>query len=113
MPENYKKDLLLKLVENYRKSKKDRGAEKINRRTQIKPSALYREYSKPNGDPDKIAAINEAAEYYREKGFIFYEQKKYSTEISVIYLNDEKITEAEAYLAEQFQYVSKDTKFRN
>lgn len=112
MPENYKKDLLLKLVENYRKSKKDRGAEKINRRTQIKPSALYREYSKPNGDPDKIAAINEAAEYYREKGFIFYEQKKYSTEISVIYLNDEKITEAEAYLAEQFQYVSKDTKLK-
>ncbi len=92
MPENYKNDLRPKLVENYRKSKKDRGAEKINRRTQIKPSALYREYSKRNGDPDKIAAINEAAEYYREKGFIFYEQKKYSTEISVIYLNDEKIT---------------------
>lgn len=110
MPENYKKDLLLKLVENYRKSKKDRGAEKINRRTQIKPSALYREYSKPNGDLDKIAAINETAEYYREKGFIFYEQKKYSTEIAVIYLNDDKITEAEEYLAEHFQYVSKDTK---
>lgn len=113
MLEEYKKQMLLKLVEKYRKSVKDSGNDKIHRRTQIKPSALYRDYSKLNADPDKIEAINEAAEFYREKGFVFYELEKYSTEISLIYLNDELIDAAEEYLEAHFQYISKDTKLKS
>ena len=37
----YEEKILTYLVENYRKSKKDSGQNKINRRTQVKPEKFY------------------------------------------------------------------------
>lgn len=107
---DYEEKMLLLLVEKYRKSKKDNGIGRINRRTQIKPTELYRGYSRNDGDLEQINAINEIAGKYQEKGFLTYEMKKFSNEISSIYLVDEKVEEAECYLTEHYQYTSKHEK---
>ena len=79
---NYEEKMLLLLVEKYRKSKKDSGTGRINRRTQIKPMELYRGYNRNDGDLEQINAINETAGKYREKGFLTFEMRKFSNEIS-------------------------------
>ena len=107
---NFKEKMLVLLVEKYRKSKKDSGTGRINRRTQIKPTELYKSYDRNDGDLELINAINEIADNYREKGYLTYEKKKFSNEISAIYLLDEKVEDAEAYLTEHYQYESKHEK---
>ena len=109
---DYEEKMLLLLVEKYRKSKKDSGTGRINRRTQIKPMELYRGYNRNDGDLEQINAINETADKYREKGFLTFEMKKFSNEISSIYLVDEKVEEAERYLTEHYQYESKHEKMK-
>ena len=109
---NFEEKMLVSLVEKYRKSKKDSGVGRINRRTQIKPTELYKGYDRNDGDLDLINAINEIADNYREKGYLTYEKKKFSNEISVIYLLDEKVVDAERYLTEHYQYESKYEKMR-
>ena len=109
---NYEEKMLLLLVEKYRKSKKDSGTGRINRRTQIKPMELYRGYNRNDGDLEQINAINETAGKYREKGFLTFEMRKFSNEISSIYLVDDKVEEAERYLTERYQYVSKHEKMK-
>lgn len=42
---NYEEKILTYLVDNYRKSKKDSGDNKTNRRTQVKPEKLYKKYN--------------------------------------------------------------------
>ena len=64
---DYEEKMLLLLVEKYRKSKKDSGTGRINRRTQIKPIELYRGYNRNDGDLEKINDINENVSKYREK----------------------------------------------
>mgnify|MGYP003295713481 CR=1 FL=1 len=51
----YEEKILLYLVENYRKSKKDSGANKTNRRTQVKPEKLYKKYNANDGDFEEIS----------------------------------------------------------
>ena len=108
----YKKRMLLLLVEKYRRSKKDSGTERIHRWTKIKPTDLYKDYQKNNADLTQISEINETARYYREKGFITFKQNKYSNEIENIYLVDEQVDAAEQYLVEHFAYESKAEKIR-
>ena len=103
---DYEEKMLLLLVEKYRKSKKDSGTGRINRRTQIKPIELYRGYNRNDGDLEQINAINETASKYREKGFLTFEMKKFSNEISSIYLVDEKVEEAERYLTRSEEHTS-------
>lgn len=109
---NFEEKMLVLLVEKYRKSKKDSGTGRINRRTQIKPTELYKSYDRNDGDLELINAINEIADNYRDKGYLTYEKKKFSNEISAIYLLDEKVEDAEAYLTEHYQYESKHEKMR-
>lgn len=109
---NYEEKMLVLLVEKYRKSKKDRGTGRINRRTQIKPTMLYKGYDRNDGDLEQINAINEIAATYQKKGYLTYEKHKFSNEISVIYLIDEKVEEIEEFLAEHYQYESKHQKMK-
>lgn len=104
---NYEEKMLVLLVENYRKSKKDNGTNKIARRTQIDPVKLYKKYRKNDGDLDQIEALNQAAEYCRDKGFLTFEVNGFSNEILKLYLVDEKVTEIEKYLSENYHYESK------
>lgn len=107
---DYVEKLLILLVENYRKSRKDRGTNTIVRRTQISPEKLYRNYKKNDADLGLIEAVNYAVEKCYEKGFLTFEMNGFSNEISKIYLVDEKITEAEQYLTDKYQYESKHAK---
>lgn len=109
---NYEEKMLMTLVEQYRKSKKDSGTGVINRRTQIKPTKLYVGYYRNDGDLDDINGINETAERLQEKGFLTYEMKGFSNEIATIYLVDAKVEDAEQYLAEKYGYESKHEKMK-
>ena len=105
---NYEEKILKYLVDNYRKSKKDSGDNKINRRTLVKPEKLYKKYNTIDGDYEEISMLNQAVECLSNLGFICCEKETFGTQILCIYLVDEYIQEAEQYLAERCGYVSKD-----
>ena len=64
---NYEEKMLAALADKYRKSKKDQGTNVIARRTKISPSLLYKQYSRNDGDPEEIQAVNQAAARCQEK----------------------------------------------
>lgn len=107
---NYEEKILIYLVENYRKSKKDLGDNKTNRRTQVKPEKIYKKYNANNGDFEEISALNQAVQQLIKKGFISVEIETFGTQIQRIYFVDNMIQEAEKYLENHYGYLSKDTK---
>ena len=62
--------MLAALADAYRKSKKDSGTNRINRRTGLKPEKLYPQYRQNSGEPAEISAFNTAAEDCRKMGFV-------------------------------------------
>lgn len=108
----YEEKILTYLVENYRKSKKDSGNNKTNRRTQLRPEKLYKKYNDNDGDFDEIHHINQAVEHLSQEGFVAGEKEIFGTQLQCIYLKDEKITDIEQYLADKFGFVSKDVKIK-
>ena len=109
---DYEEKVLTLLVEKYRKSKKDSGTGVIHRRTQIKPTEVYKGYDRNDAEPELINKVNEVVGRCGERGFLTYETKKFSNEISAIYLVDEKLTEVESYLVDCYQYESKPVKMK-
>lgn len=107
---NYEEKILTYLVDKYRKSKKDSGDNKTNRRTQVKPEKLYKKYNANDGDFEEISKFNQAAECLCKLGFVRSVKETFGTQIQSIFLVDECIQEAEKYLAEKCGYVSKDMK---
>ncbi len=105
---NYEEKILTYLVDNYRKSKKDSGDNRTNRRTRVKPEKLYKKYNANDGDFEEISRLNQAAESLSKLGFIRSVKETFGTQIQCIFLVDECIQEAEQYLAEKCGYVSKD-----
>lgn len=105
---NYEERILTYLVENYRKSKKDSGNNKNNRRTQVKPEKIYRKYNANDGDFDEISKINNTVGKLGEMGYVTCIREKFGTQIQCIYLVDEKIEEIERYLGKKYGFVSKD-----
>ena len=95
-------------MDNYRKSKKDSGDNKNNRRTQVKPEKLYKKYNANDGDFEEISKFNQAVERLSKLGFIHSVKEIFGTQIQCVFLVDECIQEAEQYLAESCGYVSKD-----
>ncbi len=112
MDYGYEKKLLVGLVEGYRKSKKDTGENRTNRRTKLKPEKLYNKYHSNDGDYEKISAINDTVQKLEDKGFIVSEGESFGMDLTRIYLVDDKVNEIEEYLAKQYGYVSKDTKLQ-
>lgn len=55
---NYEEKMLEILVDKYRRSKKDKGTNVIERRTKLNPSQLYKNYSRNDGDMAQIEAVN-------------------------------------------------------
>lgn len=104
----YEEKILTLLVENYRKSKKDSGENKTNRRTQIKPEKLYKKYNANDGEYDEIIKLNQAVDFLVTRGFLTKITERFGTQIQCIYLVDEKLPEIETFLAEKYNYVSKD-----
>lgn len=108
----YEEKLLTYLVENYRKSKKDSGDNKTNRRTQVKPEKLYKKYNANDGDFEEISKLNQTVEYLSELGFVNSMIETFGTQIQCIYLVDERINDIEQYLADKYGYVSKDLQLK-
>lgn len=104
----YEEKILNYLVDNYRKSKKDSGDNKINRRTQVKPEKLYKKYNANDGDFEEISKFNQAVECLSKLGFVNSTRETFGTQIQCIYLVDEHIKDAEQYLTSRYGYVSKD-----
>lgn len=104
----YEEKILTYLVDNYRKSKKDSGDNKINRRTQVKPEKLYKKYNANDGDFEEISKFNRAVESLSKLGFIISVKENFGTQIQCIYLVDERIQDVEQYLTNRYGYVSKD-----
>ena len=104
----YEKEILTDLAEHYRRSKKDSGDNKTNRRTQAKPERFYKKYRANDGDFEEISKLNQAVEDLTKAGFIYSEKETFGTQIQCIYLVDEKIRDVERYLADKYGYVSKD-----
>ena len=106
----YEEKILTCLVENYRKSKKDAGKNKTNRRTQVKPEKLYRKYRANDGDFEEISKLNQAAEELSKKGFVTRETETFGTQLQCICLIDERVQDIERYLTDKYGYTSKDRK---
>lgn len=109
---DYEKEILNKLVNAYRSSKKDTGENVNKRRTQIKPEKIYRGYHDNDGDYKKISDINTSVKVLEDKGYISCSREYFGTEIQVIYLIDEKLPEIETYLSEKYGIVSKGDKLK-
>lgn len=105
---DYEEKILTYLVDNYRKSKKDSGNNKTNRRTQVKPEKFYKKYYANDGDFEEISKFNQAVDHLSELGFVSSEKETFGTQVQCIFLVDECIQEAEQYLIEKCGYVSKD-----
>lgn len=106
----YEKKLLTSLVEGYRKSKKDTGDNRTNRRTKLKPEKLYNRYHSNDGDFEKIVSINDTVQNLRNRGYVTAEYESFGTDLAAIFLVDDKINEIEKYLADEYGYISKDHK---
>lgn len=112
MNNEYEKKLLILLVESYRKSKKDTGVNRTNRRTKLKPEKLYGKYHSNDGDYEKISAVNHTVQELLKKGFVTADHENFGTELDAVYLVDDKVNEIEEYLTAQYGYVSKDAKLQ-
>lgn len=108
----YKEQILKLLVEKYRKSKKDAGTNQINRKTRVKPNAVYSKYYDNDGDLERILAVNEAVRACRDMGFVTCIEDPFSYEIREVILVDGRVEEAEQYLKEQCGYESKGDRIR-
>jgi hypothetical protein len=104
----YEEKILTYLVDNYRKSKKDFGDNKTNRRTQVRPEKLYKKYNANDGDFEEISRLNQAVNELKEIGFTYNTTETFGTQIQSIYLLDERILDIEKYLSDKYGYVSKD-----
>jgi hypothetical protein len=104
----YEEKILTYLVDNYRKSKKDSGDNKTNRRTQVKPDKIYKKYNANDGDFEEISRLNQVVNELTDKGFTYSTTETFGTQIQGIYLVDERILDIEKYLSDKYGYVSKD-----
>lgn len=110
---NWEEKILVSLVNKYRRSKKDTGDNKTNRRTQVKPEKLYKKYKANDGDFDVIAAINHTVEKLYKMGFLTRDQEKFGTQLQCIYLVDEQIEQVEVYLHKKYGFIPKGMKKNN
>jgi hypothetical protein len=107
---NWEEKILVYLVDNYRRSKKDTGDNKTNRRTQVKPEKFYKKYQANDGDFDVITAINHTVAELCRIGFLTYDQEKFGTLLQCIYLVDEQIEQVEDYLHRKYAFIPKGMK---
>ncbi|OSA90554.1 UNVERIFIED_ORG: hypothetical protein B2H95_12440 [Clostridium botulinum] len=107
---NWEEKILVYLVDNYRKSKKDTGDNKTNRRTQVKPEKFYKKYQANDGDFDVITAINHTVAELCRIGFLTCDQEKFGTSLQCIYLVDEQIEQVEDYIHKKYYFISKAMK---
>lgn len=107
---NWEEKILKHLVENYRRSKKDSGDNKNNRRTQVKPEKLYKKYNANDGDFDVITAIDHTVAELCRIGYLTCDQEKFGTSLQCIYLVDELVEQVEDYLHKKYAYIPKGIK---
>ena len=106
----YEKKLIDLLIGKYRRSKKDKGTNIINRRTVCRPSEIYPRYYDNNADISKKDVIFEIVKDLKKKNMIDYEMKHLSADIEIIVLSDTAIETMEEYHREKYGVISRDEK---
>ena len=86
--QDYKKTILDGLLKKYN----NRYAKNIttNRRILLKPTEIYKEYSRNNADISKKQEIYEAVSVLAGMGFVTADYLKFSSDIEKIYLSEKK-----------------------
>ncbi len=105
---DYKEKILVKLVEKYRNSKKDKQENKINRSTSVKPKELYKSYDSNFADIDEVLQFNAAASELSDMGYVDKELEPVGTRILSLKLKEQFLPDIEEYLNKHYGYVSKD-----
>lgn len=107
---DYKKKILISLVESYRCSKKD--ISNSNKKTKLIPNKIFKNYGNSKSSYSEMEFFNKVAEELELLKFIKIKYEDYSAKIKIIYLIDEKIDEIENYLFKHYNYKSKDDKLK-
>ncbi len=103
----YKKEIIDGLLKKY----KIRYANNIttNRRIILKPTEVYKDYSKNNADILEKQEFNEAVSVLTGMDFITVDYLKFSDDIEKIYLSEEKIDAVNEYLKEEYSVIPQST----
>lgn len=103
----YKKEIIDGLLKKYN----IRYAKNIstNRRIILKPTEVYKDYSKNNADISEKQGINEAVSVLTDMGFITADYLKFSDDIEKIYLSEEKLDAIYEYLKEEYSVIPQST----
>lgn len=105
---DYVQIILVKLWKKYCTRKLKYGTQEIRRRIMLNVSEVYRDYEKYNCDMQLKTQLNEVVEELLEQGYIDAERLAYSSDITKIYLRQERIAELEARLQEQYGVTARD-----
>ena len=105
--QDYKKTILDGLLKKYN----NRYAKNIttNRRILLKPTELYKEYSRNNADISKKQGIYEAVSVLAGMGFVTADYLKFSSDIEKIYLSEEKLNAVYEYLKDEYGVIPQST----
>lgn len=105
------KDYIKVILDELLKKYNNRYAKNIitNRRIILKPTELYKEYTKNNADISEKQGINEAVSILVGMGVITVDYLKFSDDIEKIYLLEEHIEAIYEYLKDEYGVVPQST----
>lgn len=105
------KDYRKAIIDGLLKKYNNRHAKNIvtNRRIILKPTEIYKNYTKNNADVLKKQFINDAISELSDKCFITVEYLKFSQDIEKIYLCEERLEDIYEYLKNEYGVVPKST----
>ncbi len=104
---DYKKAILDGLLKKYN----NRCAKNIttNRRIILKPSEVYKDYTRNNADISEKQGMNEAVSVLKDMGFVAADYLKFSDDIEKIYLIEGHLDALYGYLRDEYGFVPQST----
>lgn len=97
---DYKKIIVDSLLKKYHNRLAKNTS--TNRRIILKPTELYRDYTKNNADIAEKQSLNEAVAELRSRGLLSVDYLKYSEDVEKIYFREEKLEAAYEYLKDVY-----------
>lgn len=105
---DFAKIILVKLLKKYYTRKLKYGEQEVKRRIMLKISEVYRDYEKNNCDMQLKIQVNEAVEETLAQGYTEVDRLKYGSDITKIYLNQERISELENHMQKHYGITARD-----
>lgn len=101
---DFQKEILICLAENYR-DRELKGTAGTGRRVQVKPERFMKSYGSNTADMRLKNALTAACDALEKEGFIYTKRLKYSDEVAVVYLCEDRLPLIEQQLAERYGYI--------